>query len=169
MSWWEPSTPDTIVPLPWLHPAATSYLDALLTGDMCVTEHGCGGSTLWFAARVRSVTAFDCNREWMDAVLRRGLRNVTVYDDRIYFISPDCDLLFIDGNNRERPLWILSAARMKPGSVVVVDNAERPHYQEALSELRKRCHAPTVITAWTGHGKRVETHFYRIAGGVTWI
>lgn len=171
VNWWTPSTPETITPYPWLHPAAVCYLDALLDHNMDVIEHGCGGSTLWLARRVRTVTAHEKNKSWVDKITALGLDNVTILhgiwagtDSKQY------DMLFVDGFNHDRPMWIRAAPRMvKPGGIVVVDNTEREQYQEALAELQRHCYAPTIITAWTGLGKKVETRFYRLKGGVEWI
>lgn len=169
--WWNPSKPDEIKPVPWLHPAAVCYLESLLTPDMSVIEHGCGGSTLWFAERVKIVYCYDNNEEWVKRIRHDNVRRYVYKSGYVLTVgSGDYDLLFIDGNNQDRPHWISAAHDIvKPGGIVVVDNAEREHYQEALAELRKHCHAPTIITAWTGYGKRVETHFYRLKGGEKWI
>jgi len=142
------------------------YLESLLDGNMRVIEHGCGGSTLWFAVRVRSVTFLeDVSREWRAAVLSR---NPNVCETVSY--DGDYDLLLIDGMNAQRPKWIeLSHRLVKPGGIVVVDNAERPQYRDALQRLADRCIMPTIITAWTPFGKRVDTVFYRLKGGVDWI
>lgn len=168
MTWWLPSTPETMTPYPWLHPAAVCYLESLLTKDMTVIEHGCGGSTLWLASRVKQVYCIDDNAEWVEAVKRRYFANVVFFKQPNY--PENVDLMFIDGKSSERPEWIAYQSDIvKRGGVVVLDNAERLEYKESRKFLAKRCHPPTVITAWTGTGKLVMTEFYRLRGGVNWI
>jgi precorrin-6B methylase 2 len=172
MMWWEPSDPnDEIKPSVWMHPAAVMYLESLLNYEMYVLEHGCGGSTLWLAERVGFVQSFDDDADWVNSISRKAPANVTVkvYQDVPYIANP-VDLLFIDGNNHRRPMWIDEAPNLvKRGGVVVVDNSNREHYQAALGRLLSACHAPTIVTAWTDYGKRVETAFYRLKGGESWI
>lgn len=172
MTWWLPSTPDTMTPYPWLHPAAVCYLESLLTKDMTVIEHGCGGSTLWFASRVKQVYCIDDDMDWVEAVMRRYFANVIplIGNGDVFNRDKPSDLLFVDGKSVDRPRWMgLAPEIVKRGGVVILDNAERPAYKEARQELAKHCHPPTVITAWTGTGKMVITEFYRLRGGVNWI
>lgn len=137
---------------------------------MTVIEHGSGGSTLWFAARVKMVISVEVNKDWYHAMLKVAPHNVEVYKSAQYVTGKKCDLLFIDGLNTDRPQWICAAHDIvKPGGIVVIDNAERPHYQRAITELMTHCQPPALVTAWTGYGKRVDTMFLRLKGGKTWI
>lgn len=172
MTWWLPSTPETMTPYPWLHPAAVCYLESLLTKDMTVIEHGCGGSTLWLASRVKQVYCIDDNAEWVEAVKKRYYANVTFTNNIFeqYFKERPADLFLIDGQTAERGFFIgVADMLVKKGGIVVLDNAERPMYKEARQGFAKLTHPPTVITAWTGTGKLVMTEFYRLRGGVNWI
>jgi len=166
--WWLPSDPDDIKAECWLHPAAVLYLESLLTPEMSVIEHGCGGSTLWFAERVKDVKSFDKNKAWVNK-----MREIAPYNARV---SKDdcpqemCDFMFIDGYNRDRPEWMfMSDKYVKEGGIIVLDNADRPHYQEGRRHLLTFCHSPLVIAATTGLGKFVVTEFYRVKGGTNWI
>ena len=171
MNWWTESTPDNIKPIPWMHPAAVLYLESLLTPDMTVVEHGCGGSTLWFAERVDYVEAYEDSETWADRVNNLNIYNAEVLHTRwIETRVKKCDLLFIDGYGKDRPEWIRAAHKIvKPGGVVVVDNSERPAYRESLFALSAYCQRPLHITGYTDYGKRVETSFFRLKGGDSWI
>ena len=174
MNWWEPSTPEDFKPVPWMHPAAVMYLESLLRRDMVVIEHGCGGSTLWFAARCKELHSYEVNEAWFHAVVNKvkARENVFVHLQHNPPIFPDmqADLLFIDGRNNDRPEWIMAADKLvKPGGGVVVDNSNRPHYSIPLQKLAEHCTFPTVISAWTPYGKQVDTVFYRTKGGAEWI
>jgi precorrin-6B methylase 2 len=54
--------------LPWLTFAAIQFLDAHLTASMRVFEFGCGGSTLFFAARTHSVISIEHDAAWAERV-----------------------------------------------------------------------------------------------------
>jgi hypothetical protein len=66
--------------LPWLTFGAIQFLDAYLTISMRVFEFGCGGSTLFFAARAQSVTSIEHDAVWADrvgtAIAARGRTNL---------------------------------------------------------------------------------------------
>ena len=172
MDWWNPSTPENMSREPWMHPAAVLYLNVLLSPRMSVIEHGCGGSTLWLALRCHSLYSYDIDDEWVKVAKEKTFKyeNVLVNKQADPPEHIQADLLLIDGNNYDRPAWILAAPRLVvPGGVVVIDNSNRPHYREALRELATFCTLPTVIQAWTGYGKEVHTSFYRLKGGTNWI
>ena len=184
MTWWTESTPDEIKPIPWMHPATVLYLESLLTPDMHVIEHGCGGSTLWFIQKVKSVASYESNPEWIKAVQKRSQNhNFTKDEDGYkygtmlfpeYTTSPEvskkADLLFIDGHGADRPEWIRAAHKIvKPGGVVVVDNSERNAYHEAMGALSAYCVKPLHIVGFTDYGKLVQTTFMRLRGGESWI
>jgi predicted O-methyltransferase YrrM len=129
--WYAPRGADEIVPVPWLHPSATAYLESLLRPDMRVLEHGAGGSTLWFAERVKKVVTFEHDQRWIDKIMALAPVNVTVYID--YYTSilkvPTYDLFFIDGAREGRGFCLDTAhLKVKPGGYVVLDNANRPEY-----------------------------------------
>lgn len=174
-TWWNASNPnDNIKPRPWLHPAAVLYLESLITPGMTVIEHGCGGSTIWFSERVKHVTAVDDDSDWIVGLAQetKERENIRLYPlDGVPTLDP-ADLLLIDGRNEKRPEWMFAADKLvKPGGVVVVDNAERPHYQEGLHYLSKFCYKPATVIAYaTGlNDKLVMTSFYRVKGGIDWI
>lgn len=172
MNWWTPSTPDEIKPVPWMHPAAVLYLESLLTSDMTVIEHGCGGSTLWLAHRVKEVHSVDHSKDWREAVKRQMYARVYLYLSLAEIKETHCDLLLIDGYGADRPKWIKAASNLvKPGGIVVVDNSERSTYQGALEALQLHCIPPLYITGCaTGlNNKLVQTSFYRLKGGESWI
>ncbi len=66
---------------PWLSYGAIRYLDERLRPDSVVFEYGSGGSTLWFAERVRHVTSIEHDADWHARVVREaeraGIKNCT--------------------------------------------------------------------------------------------
>ena len=172
--WWDESDPQHIGDTPWMHPAAVLYLESLLTPDMTVLEHGCGASTKWFAKRVEHVTAVDNDSDWIAglALETKDFHNIRLIplDSVIKTVDP-VDLLMIDGYNHDRPAWMMEADRLvKPGGIIVLDNAERKHYDKGCLHLMEFCYKPTSIVTYTGYGKLVITNFYRVKGGeIKWI
>lgn len=164
MSWWAPTTPDKIEARPWLSPAATACLESLLNPDMKVLEHGCGGSTLWFAERVQTVDSVENNPLWLNGVKAQAPANVTLWQ-----VIPGgmFDLLLIDGEPVEdRALWIMDVdCLVKPGGAVVLDNANRPEYKKERAWLQARCESYKTIDG-NEHGTQyLVTEFYTLKGG----
>src|SRR5579862_909721 len=68
--------------LPWLAYAAIDFLDDFLKPNMTVCEYGSGGSTLFFARRVKWVFSIEDNQEWFRVVSEKlrakSIGNVTM-------------------------------------------------------------------------------------------
>ena len=66
--------------VPWVTYPAIEWLQRFVRPEMSVFEWGSGGSTLFFAARVRSIVSVEHHAEWFDRVSRllqsRGIANV---------------------------------------------------------------------------------------------
>jgi len=122
-----PREPSEIEPYPWLHPDAVEYLEGLLTPEMRVLEHGGGGSTLWFAERVKRVVTTEGDPDWCDALWKLAPMNVTITSNLPY--GSYYDLFFIDGDHEGRGRCIEQAhLYVKTGGWLVLDNANRPEY-----------------------------------------
>lgn len=169
--WWSASEPDNFSSVPWLHPAVILYMESLLRPTMTVIEHGCGGSTLWFAERVAHVYSVDVSDKWLEAVKARANSAVTLIHSPIpVSILPKADLLLIDGPSSCRLQWIAKASQMVvKGGIIIVDNFNRDEYREAIIQLKKEMQH--YIEFWTsppGH-KDANTVFFRMRGGQLWI
>jgi predicted O-methyltransferase YrrM len=142
--WYQPSSRKDLKPIPWLAPDVIERLESLIQPDWEILEHGSGGSTLWFAERAKSVTAFEDDPDWQMIVRSKAPENVTVYSavDGVSLTFNNFDLCLIDGEPvRHRVRWIEDAVQLvKPGGWVVLDNANRPEY----AEERKALHALAV-------------------------
>lgn len=71
-SYWRRSLKEEQFPvkakLPWITFEAIDWLESYLRPDMKVFEWGSGGSTLFFAPRVNTVTTVEHDQEWYSAV-----------------------------------------------------------------------------------------------------
>lgn len=66
--------------IPWITYGAMGWLEKYLNNQMCVFEFGSGGSTLYFASKVKHVVSIEHNEAWYHSVktalVNRG-ENVT--------------------------------------------------------------------------------------------
>lgn len=71
---------------PWISAKARNWLDSFLKPEMVVFEYGSGGSTLFFARRVKKVISVEYQLLWFLAVLlallRRGFTNFKLHLSR---------------------------------------------------------------------------------------
>jgi SAM-dependent methyltransferase len=134
--------------IPWFSYAAIDFLQDYLMAHMSVCEYGSGGSTLFFARRVRSVVAIEDNPHWCERVKEKlrhqGLPNVTVklapfdaknptgFETSSYLHAiPDqkFDVIVVDGTEEwipVRPTCFHHAENfVKPGGIIVVDDSWR--------------------------------------------
>jgi len=164
-----PSQSKEIKPFPWLAPNVIERLEAIVKPHFRIIEHGCGGSTLWFAERATSVIAFEHNQEWRDTINKKidntrarvfvGLDEVKPKGTLRKF-----DLLLIDGEPLEdRAMWLEAAKDLvKPGGWVVLDNANRPHFAEQRKQLQETAEHFETFDGNEGGTLFLVTEFYRL-------
>jgi len=134
--------------LPWFSYAAIDFLDKYLQPEMTVCEFGSGGSTLFFARRVKSVFSIEDNADWYREISRRlernqihnaklklcpfNFKNPVGFEESDYLNSiPDekFDVIVVDGSEewtRVRAICFKKAeTRIKKGGVIVVDDSWR--------------------------------------------
>lgn len=129
-------------PLPWINHAAIHLLNARLRPAHSVFEYGAGHSTLFFAERCATVTSVEHDRGWFDAVRGLAPANATVlhrdagpaYWQAIGDGGAQHDVVLIDGICRERCLAVAARA-LSPAGVMLLDDADRPAYADALAAL----------------------------------
>lgn len=134
--------------LPWFSYAAIDFLDEWLRPHMTVCEYGSGGSTLFFASRVKRVFSIEDNATWQELVTgklaEKGLKNAVVKLFPFDFKNPvgfeqsaylnaipaeKFDVLVIDGSEewtKVRPTCFRKAERhVRSGGIIVVDDSWR--------------------------------------------
>src|SRR5690349_2657114 len=101
---------------PWLTDEAINWLEETLQPSWTILETGAGGSTVFFAQRVKHVITYEHDQGWHDKIAadlkERGLENVELKLHRDYPLNglggalsaahPSVDLAFIDGRGRVR-------------------------------------------------------------------
>ena len=129
-------------PLPWLNYSLIRLLDERLHDGLRVFEYGSGYSTLYFAARVHSVTSAEHVEEWVQELsqfLPANAHLEAVPPGEKYIQAPSAhapfDLVLVDGLDRVECVNAALNALTAAG-VVILDDTHRPEYQVLLSELR---------------------------------
>ena len=162
--WWKPSKVEDIEAKPWLNADATAYLEKLLEPGMRVLEHGCGGSTLWFAERVKSVLALDNDLDFAAAIRVRCPKNAKVMSFSVPLpksVKAPFDLALIDGTPNEERTWFIEHAfeLVKPGGIFILDNFNRPEYEKERKALEALCRHIDIRYAG---GMYLNTEFFFI-------
>ena len=107
---------------PCLNASLLDFLDAELTPESKVLEIGAGYSTFWFRERAGQVNSFDDDQEWAE---KAGATFVHDYTAPIASALLDhYDVALIDAGER-LTLCDLAWPRVKPGGVLVLDDAQR--------------------------------------------
>ncbi|MEP7014565.1 MAG: class I SAM-dependent methyltransferase [Verrucomicrobiota bacterium] len=138
--------------LPWFSYAAIDFLAAFLRPEMCVFEYGTGGSTLFLARKVRTVTSIEDNVVWLQKIEERlrqtGLSNVVLQHRQFDSKNPvnfessgylhsipsrQFDMIVVDGTEeffgqrdamQVRPICFRHAEKfIRPGGIIVVDDS----------------------------------------------
>jgi hypothetical protein len=145
--------------LPWFSYAAIDFLEKFLKGHMTVCEFGSGGSTLFFARRVRSVLSIEDNANWFERVSGRlkheRLDNVALKLCPFDFANPvgfeeseylralaggPFNIIVVDGSEQwipVRPICFQRAeGQVASGGLIVVDDSWR--YPELRRENRAK-------------------------------
>ena len=142
----QPVRPDGS-PIPWMNYAAISFLEKRLTPDLVVFEFGSGNSTRFFARLVRRVVSVECDAGWYAKVSAELPTNVQLilcspYDRDRYLATltsrPErFDVIIVDAEDREACLRV-APDRLTERGVIVLDDANRPAYQDAIAYLGER-------------------------------
>jgi predicted O-methyltransferase YrrM len=170
---------------PWLVIAAIDWLESVLRPDTHLFEWGMGGSTLWFASRVKSVYSVEHDWDWYQAVARactkRGLSNVYLhhvpehpgmeaeYAHVIHNADHEAfDAILIDGKNGTRGLCAAEAVkRVRPGGFVMLDNSGAEEHKDARAILdatrwSRRSWVGLVYAVTTSHEGTTETSVWSV-------
>jgi len=134
---------------PLLAEGAVNFLRTFLdeVRDARVLEFGSGGSTVWTAQFTRNLISIEHSQEWFDKVQRALEEHGLCWpvDLRLHerpyhtvcksFKDGQFDLVIVDG--RDRVMCLKEAKRLvKPGGYMMLDDSQRPRYDEAFFCLR---------------------------------
>jgi len=131
-------------PVPWITYPAIEFLKKRIHKDMSVFEYGCGGSTLWWASRVKQIVSVEHDKDWYQRILPTVPNNVVLehvelkyggeYSKKILSYKSSFDIVVIDGRDRVN-CATNSIDALKPGGVIVWDNSDQKEYQHGCQAL----------------------------------
>lgn len=133
-------------PIPWFTYPAIAFLSERLKSHFIVYEYGSGNSTLWFASRTSNVVSIEHDKKWHQLMLHRVPHNVTLmyaeledelYENHILTTPYLYDIIVIDGRKRAL-VAVQSLKKLKNDGVIIFDNSERPHYQNAIEIIENK-------------------------------
>lgn len=133
-------------PLPWYTYSAIHFLEPRVHKGMRVFEYGCGSSTLWWAARVRSVVSAEHDDVWYERVKSELPSNVELvhrvlgsgrYPTEVSRHDRLFDLIVIDGRQRNQ-CAVACVEALTDHGVVVWDDTDRRDYEEGITFLEER-------------------------------
>jgi len=134
-------------PVPWMNYPVIGFLEERLTKDLSVFEFGSGYSTLFYAARVKSVTSVEYDKRWFDFVQKEAPANVQVFFQAKDADGDYCrmvlasgalyDVVVIDGRDRVNCIK-QSIAALSPRGVIVLDDSQRQRYWVGIEHARSQ-------------------------------
>jgi len=126
-------------PVPWYTYPAIAFLAEKDFAQLSVFEFGSGGSTMWWAARAKHVTAVEHALEWVEEVRPQLPANVDYLYEALTENGPysraaltsgrSYDIVVVDGRDRVN-CAVNSLPALTPAGVLVWDNAHRGRYRE---------------------------------------
>ena len=164
------SHPDNVPEFPWLGALPIAFFEKLLKPEYRVLEHGCGGSTIWLAQRVKEVVSgAGDDPAWSEGTKKKlaelGLTNATVLD--AWPVSPQAwgkfDIVFIDGGPtifRNKTLRDAFVYYVKPGGWVILDNYNHKVHDDAFAWAKSL--SQTTITLKTPKTRFCHTAFMHV-------
>lgn len=129
-------------PLPWYTYPFIAFIKTRIRPHFTVFEYGSGNSTIWYAARVASITAVEHDKKWYEMVLPRLPSGASIrYRDRgeryVQAVGETGDryhLIVVDGRDRAK-CALFAVNYLTEDGVIILDNSEREWYQAAKDGL----------------------------------
>lgn len=134
-------------PIPWYRYAAIDFIAARTQPTWNVFEFGSGNSTLWWAQRVRSVTAVEHDDNWAERLAASApdnvkLLHVSLEPGGAYCRTPQrtgsrFQVVLVDGRDRVN-CALQSLTCLTEDGVIIWDDSHRRRYAVGLAELQQR-------------------------------
>lgn len=129
-------------PIPWLTYPFIDFVDKRLEKKFEVFEFGSGNSTLYYAGKVASVKSIENDKFWYEKIKNSMPQNCELFFCELETNGEYCryaaktggkyDIVVVDGRDRVN-CCKNSINSLKPDGVLILDDANRPKYAEALS------------------------------------
>jgi precorrin-6B methylase 2 len=132
-------------PIPWITYPGLRFVAEKMRPELRVFEYGSGGSTRWYADRVKEIISVEHEAAWYKIVRDMGLpANVSLlqrslnsgYSDAILEQDGTFDFVIIDGRQRNACLRA-ALQKLSPQGIILFDNSEVAEYAESLILMEK--------------------------------
>lgn len=118
-------------PIPWLTPASIAFIETLDISNFNMVEFGAGHSSIWFHKRVKLLTSFECDENWISKLRTKYgyFGNIQVVDKN-YAGNPldfsGCQVVLIDGLDRSKLIenMLKSISLTATLELIIVDNPD---------------------------------------------
>lgn len=126
---------------PWLTFAAIQFLEKTLRKDMRVYEYGAGGSTLFFAKRVKEVISVEHDQIWSDKIFE-VIKKRNYHNSLIHLVEPTTNE-FLLGQDPSEPNSYISSLDLFTNQyfkdyAINIDNYPDGYFDVVLIDGRAR-------------------------------
>ena len=119
--------------IPWMNYSIIAFLEERLNRDLTLFEYGCGNSTLFYAARTKTVISLECDQTWYDYIVDNMPANVSLvlqtstdkkaYLDVINQQRCKFDIIVVDADLRTECL-LQAPASLTDRGVMILDDTQ---------------------------------------------
>jgi precorrin-6B methylase 2 len=133
--------------LPWVTYSFIDFIKDRLNPTQKVFEYGSGSSTLFYAKRVGKVVSVEHDENWYNKIRNTKPENAEMiftklekggeYSKKAVLLGEQFDIIIVDGRDRVN-CCKESINALTPQGVLVLDDSERPEYNEAREFLKSK-------------------------------
>lgn len=133
--------------LPWVTYSFIDFIKDRLNKKQTVFEYGSGSSTLFYAQRVAKVVSVEHDENWFNKIVNTKPQNADMiftklvrggeYSKKAALLGEHFDIIIVDGRDRVN-CCKESIQALSPQGVMVLDDSERPEYNEARIFLKEK-------------------------------
>lgn len=134
-------------PIPWCTYSFIHFISDRLHKDLSVFEYGSGNSTLWYADKVKEITAVEHDSAWYSKISKLLPSNAQIihknldingeYARTAASLNKNFDIIVIDGRDRNNCIYHSLPALSEKG-IFVFDNTQRENYTESQEFLKTK-------------------------------
>ena len=138
-------------PIPWMTYSFIDFIKERLNKELKIFEFGSGNSTIFFAGKIKKITAVEHNMKWYEEVKNKVPKNAEIklitladYENSI-IIDEQFDIIIVDGERRNECIRNSIKALNKSG-IIILDDSEREDYKSGVKYLLDQGYK--VINFW---------------------
>ncbi len=135
------------LPIPWVTYSFIDFIKPRLTKELSIFEYGSGNSTLFYAKNIRRVVSVEHDEAWYHKIVKEKANNAEMifckldiagaYSKKSASLDEKFDIIIVDGRDRVN-CCKHGIDGLNEGGVIVLDDSERPNYEEARIFLKQQ-------------------------------